>query len=240
MALRLFHVSKWVGKRTLTGNVFILLLQQFLLAVVSALSSEALHQNGGECVIIFFEIIFFNLRWGLRITPGLTLLSALLVLFFLYDPPRSSLPFLIFFATLQGRPRLPENLFSMQKGAKARGKRRRLLSARPGCKTSNIFSPSKVSSSTLSVRLTLWYKFPRITFFRFYLCHLHYWGLGLLRPSLLWDWNRLSCKRLPWLWPRTWALWQGLCQLCHRSYHCWSRCTFFFYAVHIAQEGPLG
>ena len=111
-----------MGKRTLTGNVFILLLQQFLLAVVSALSSEALHQNGGECVIIFFEIIFFNLRWGLRITPGLTLLSALLVLFFLYDPPRSSLPFLIFFATLQGRPRLPENLFSMQKRGESEGK----------------------------------------------------------------------------------------------------------------------
>ena len=80
-------------------------------------------------------------------------------------PPRPLLPlrssqvfylsFLIFFATLQGRRRLPENLFSMQKGAKARGKRRRPLSARPGCKTSNIFSPSKVSSSTLSVRLTL-------------------------------------------------------------------------------------
>jgi len=27
-------------------------------------------------------------RWGLRITPGLTFLSAILVLFFLYDPPR--------------------------------------------------------------------------------------------------------------------------------------------------------
>jgi len=27
-------------------------------------------------------------RWGLRITPGLTLLSAFLVLFFMYDPPR--------------------------------------------------------------------------------------------------------------------------------------------------------
>ena len=107
------------------------------------------------CENYFFLITFFNLRWGLRITPGLTFLSAILVLFFLYDPPRSSLPFLIFFATLQGRRRLPENLFSMQKGAKARGKRRRLSSALPGCKTSNIFSPSKVSSSTLSVRLTL-------------------------------------------------------------------------------------
>ena len=115
----------------------------------------------------------------------------------------------------------------MQKGAKARGKKRRLLSALPGCKTSNIFSQSKVSSSTLSVRLTLWYKFLRITFFRFYLCHLHDGSLGLLRPSLLWDWNRLSCKRLPWLWPRLWALRQGLCQLCHRSYHCWSRYAFF-------------
>ena len=171
----------------MTGNVFIiLLLQQFLLAAASALFSEGLHQNGGAVKIIFCRINFFNLRWGLRITPGLTFLSAILVLFFLYDPPRSSsLPFLIFFARLQHRRRLPENLFSMQKGAKARGKKRRLLSALPGCKTSNIFSLSKVSSSMLSVRLTICYKFLKNTFFRFYLCHLYHGSLGLLRPSLL-------------------------------------------------------
>ena len=45
-----------------------------------------------EVILKFLKkivIFFFNqTRWGLRITPGLTFLSALLVLFFMYDPPR--------------------------------------------------------------------------------------------------------------------------------------------------------
>ena len=48
-----------MGKRTLTGNVFIiLLLQQFLLAAASALFSEGLHQNGGALKLFLFENFF--------------------------------------------------------------------------------------------------------------------------------------------------------------------------------------
>ena len=82
--------STWVSRR----QVFRLIMttfntQPFRLAVVSVLFLVGPHQSGGGVTIqCFLNYISKLNRWGLRITPGLTLLSALLVLFFMYDPPR--------------------------------------------------------------------------------------------------------------------------------------------------------
>ena len=64
--------------------------QPFRLAAVLVLFLVGLHQSGGSAkfFVPFLTFFFEQIRWGLRITPGLTLLSALLVLFFMYDPPR--------------------------------------------------------------------------------------------------------------------------------------------------------